>query len=847
MENLNNEIIKIDNPFITSSLLVHFDELSNSNIELDSNNISKYYDTVFILIKKNNFIIPSEFYNLKVSVDIFNTVANNLILYKTSINILKNEFHFNNILILSSDKLINYNIFNYKLNNNNIILPIFNITLPNIIKYLEQYESNYTLDNLYNLIIINNYFSVNNYLNKYKLNDYISNFINNLEESNYWSNYYNCLLNITKYFYKRKFVLEPARLSDNNLSDIIKKINNHESQIINNTISPQSTINYINNITTKNKFVDISCILNKKDIKYYSIDKTICNFSKNDINNLFDNLNEKQKYLLFSHLTISKKYCHLVINNIYILELMQSIILEFTPLFRYLFSYAWIRFYSEECIKKSNIKTTDDFIFDINTTALLPIFIFDHLEPTKNPYMPLLVAHRELKPSINFCSIKEHNNGICNLKQFRERLNIFCTSNMNYNIFENFDFQKYNVAITGSIMTACIQHTHPLMTIFKNSQKKDNFNKYITESYNNFFNEYYSNADIDIMFMVKNNYIFFDNVKEFYNQIVTNICKLNNLNDNNNSHTKLIINKLGYLYVSENFIINNIELNNYQNDKVQYIFDNINSTEIKNKFRPFYINMIKEKYNELIKNYSYNYLQKMINKYPDIFNQDINIDFKIYINKDTKKSIDLIYTYKFNIISQYINHTLELFSINCDDFFGVVSKFHLPCVRAYYNGINVYLTPSCISAHLTYMNIDYKYFAGTKDPFDIINKYRERGFGTWLNKNELQLMNNYCRNVLVWSKLYYTDTINDIHIYGILSLNHKLFKPRLYNYDNYNNDNININDRYNMNIPVLPNKLKFNSSVINYDNFISIDKNGFIIPVKKWIILTAWNLTREMK
>ena len=166
MENLNNEIIKIDNPFITSSLLVHFDELSNSNIELDSNNISKYYDTVFILIKKNNFIIPSEFYNLKVSVDIFNTVANNLILYKTSINILKNEFHFNNILILSSDKLINYNIFNYKLNNNNIILPIFNITLPNIIKYLEQYESNYTLDNLYNLDNYN-HFSLLSFLSRF--------------------------------------------------------------------------------------------------------------------------------------------------------------------------------------------------------------------------------------------------------------------------------------------------------------------------------------------------------------------------------------------------------------------------------------------------------------------------------------------------------------------------------------------------------------------------------------------------------------------------------------------------------------------------------------------------------
>jgi hypothetical protein len=35
------------------------------------------------------------------------------------------------------------------------------------------------------------------------------------------------------------------------------------------------------------------------------------------------------------------------------------------------------------------------------------------------------------------------------------------------------------------------------------------------------------------------------------------------------------------------------------------------------------------------------------------------------------------------------------------------------------------------------MNLDYKYFAGSQDPINIINKYRMRGFGCWLNMNEL--------------------------------------------------------------------------------------------------------------
>jgi hypothetical protein len=69
-----------------------------------------------------------------------------------------------------------------------------------------------------------------------------------------------------------------------------------------------------------------------------------------------------------------------------------------------------------------------------------------------------------------------------------------------------------------------------------------------------------------------------------------------------------------------------------------------------------------------------------------------------------------------------LNHKLELFPIKQDDFMNVVSSFHLPCVRGYYDGNDVYMTTSCVIAHMTLMNIDYKYFTGTKDSYDIILK-----------------------------------------------------------------------------------------------------------------------------
>jgi hypothetical protein len=112
-----------------------------------------------------------------------------------------------------------------------------------------------------------------------------------------------------------------------------------------------------------------------------------------------------------------------------------------------------------------------------------------------------------------------------------------------------------------------------------------------------------------------------------------------------------------------------------------------------------------------------------------------------------------------------------------------VANFHMPCVRAYYDG-NVYMTPSFISAHMTFMNIDYKYFAGVRDPIEIINKYRMRGFGVWLNKNEISTYIKYCYEVPFWNNIFLINP-NNKNTYknclGYLSLVHALFKPRQIN------------------------------------------------------------------
>lgn len=813
------------------------DEKNDSNIILDQSNIYHYFPHIYLLVKKNNIPIPIEFYSMTVPVDIYNSVISNLIIYKVSVKLLTNIKHFNDIILLSSDQLKDFNIFNYELNEKNIVLPILNITYQNLLLYIEQYDSKHTLDNLYKLLTINQYF--NNNTNRQQ--DYIFDFINNLEETKYWTFKNNCLSpNVN--FKNRIFQINS------------KKLNKSMIEIYNKVKITKTEENYLDN--KRNKFCDISNVSKLSTYKvnhFYSIDHI-------DINKMFDLLDNKNRFMLFSNLMISKKYCHLVINNSYILDKMKDDINNFAPLFRYLLSYSWIRFYMDECMKKTNLKSNDVIVFDINTASKLPIFPFNYEKPKSNPYMPILVSDFDLKPGYNVCGIPDFskyqimknnlnskmiNSGICNFEEFKYRMNIFTTNYPNYDLFEGFDFKNNNVAISGSIITACLQRYHPLMTLFKCDNDIDNFR--------NYFDEYYANSDIDIIFLEKNTFKFIDKVKILYQQIINNVKKFKP--DIINNDVKLNFYKVCYLFVSEDYI------NKFSTDEKEIIYDD-NIT--KENIILFFGNEI----DRLVKDKNIYVDDEIKEKYKEVYDFD-NAIIKLCIKKSTNfrdgKQIDINISYKYKIISEYLKRQLELFPIHNDDFFSIVSSFHMPCVRGYYNGETVLMTPSCISAHMTYMNLDYKYICGSRDPLEIINKYRMRGFGTWLSDNEKKIFITYCNEVLHWKHLYSLsddDTTNISQLFGTLNLNNKIFKPRLYNVDDsLEVQPVNLNNRYNDMIPsnilYIKNQENLSNEIcvrfdcnefdIDINKYNAINKMGYVEPVKKWLINASWEMYEETK
>ena len=152
---------------------------------------------------------------------------------------------------------------------------------------------------------------------------------------------------------------------------------------------------------------------------------------------------------------------------------------------------------------------------------------------------------------------------------------------------------------------------------------------------------------------------------------------------------------------------------------------------------------------------------------------------------------------------------------------------------------------------MTMMNIDYKYFAGAKDPIEIINKYRMRGFGTYLNGKEKIRMLEYSSLIEKWNKLYGKINMKSNNstkkVLGVKSITDNFFKPsnvllnKLTNYTGirynldvitYNNINSSYKKLYKGDFDIRQSfgiqQLIHNTSCIN--------SNGYVVPFRKWLI-----------
>lgn len=789
----------------------------------------------------------------------------------------------NGLLSVAGSVLKNYNHHGYELAANELVFLMLETKEMYVTDWLKTYESEKNLDKFIQHKIFAGYYNIQD--KNYQEN--LLDLLNRIADFRYWQDERNCHLSINNAFDDRKFNLKvmqkwklPNEDIEKELQKLLQNFKEEGAKIKNPAYPPEITEKTKtveekicedktaeNNIVNMNKYVDAT----KKDenSSFYEIVKPEnLVIDQQEIHELLSGnaLTEKERYYLICNLLVSKNYCHYVLNDVQIMKHNTEIFQKYKPVFNYLMGYAWISLYMEECIRKTRICESDRFVFDINTAAQLPVYPFMESEPHLNPYFCLLTSRKLANMTQNINGVKQtfdYQNGIVDLSEFQRRLNVFINGKSDTDILAGANWD--HMAITGGCMAAIMPKTNPLMMLFK--KNPDPKVDITDQELDRFYQEYYAKSDVDIACNFSNILDFIDHVKNLKSVISKNI---------NVAESEIGIhpNKTLAIYINDKILKEKCDrgeipftyeyiLNNRNRRRVKFYFYNL-YLERKIKSNSSNEKILAEKldHDEYFELIDYCKLKKstiIVNNISFESNVDESktpesnsgIEMVYYMtheNSESKESdifIKFSENLRYKIISKHLKHPFEVFRISEKEYFSAVARFHLPCVRSYYNGKTCYLLPSAITAYHTLCNVDFKYFVGSNDPINIIDKYRKRGYTTVLNKMEIQQYLSYIMASDVHRQAYFIKDTNDIKkVLGAMDITNEYFQPRKnipsefipdpnitmdyctpkVEYINTVND---ITKHYKHKYPKYCNEL-FNKTCI--------DNNGAVTPFKRWFI-----------
>ena len=815
------------NPFFVS---VYGSEI----IKTKSNIIYSNHKNVFLLTRRNDLseddlMKLNLFYDQNTKLKELNDYNNYMVAISAPINIIKNQHIKKGTNEVTKSDITLFNHRAYELPDNCLVYMMLQTSEKYVDDYLKMLNPSVNIDEFITSKIFTSYFKLSDRI----IDKSILSKITESHEFKYWTDPANCNLSCTNVFTDRKFnftirdewkksVESIEKLLEKTIVDFPKKksANNDYNQIESNpeSIDNIDDIDHVAHfdedddntadISTLNSAQGITNIFNdrakryadpsKRDVNTYykvfdEIDEKIIDKNIQTMISIIgsDTIVEEDKIYLLSTLIASKNHCHHIIKSD-LMKIHSDLIKKYLPIIKYTIGYAFTTLYLEESIKKSNIKENDRFVFTLEQANNLPVFPFDSENMKSNPYLTSLLNDNKI-PKKNIGSIKfdyTDQQGIVNIDEFKKRLNIFISNFENIDLLKDFDWS--HSVITGGCMAAILPKKNPLMNKFTD--------------YQSFIDEYYPNSDIDVACNHDNIFDFIENVINLRN------CIINNYNLNEDTFGFKISEKSINVQTVKSlpiYIDYKLLRERCNNGKVPFNFDyiikNKNTTAVKSYFYQFYYKMKSSNYEKTLRilgdrindpvyaslldavNLSdvtliitdYGIDNKIENRNPDM-NNGFEMVFKIF--EDGEIFINCMEVIKFKLSSKYLKNTFEVFRINCRDFFACIGRFHLPCVRSYYNGKTCYLLPSSITAYHTLTNIDFKYFVGSKDPISIMDKYRMRGYSMILNNTEIKQYMIYITQMPLYKKLYNitSENMNDAisKICGSLTYDSTLFEPR---------------------------------------------------------------------
>jgi hypothetical protein len=110
----------------------------------------------------------------------------------------------------------------------------------------------------------------------------------------------------------------------------------------------------------------------------------------------------------------------------------------------------------------------------------------------------------------------------------------------------------------------------------------------------------------------------------------------------------------------------------------------------------------------------------------------------------------------------------------------MVKKFHVNCVKMYYDGAQVLMFRACLASLLTGVGDYYDWWSCNKIPTDVLMKYEQRGISIIHNRVERLTTSNYVSSDDRWSPILRELKIDPANIYCAVSHRHPFFKPSMF-------------------------------------------------------------------
>lgn len=868
------------NPFYVSSNFSTLKYAKTSDI------YAKYTD-VKVLCLVDNFEASVQaknrvklFYNKDSQVDELVGQKEFIVLTKMPIEIIHNFNIRSGLVAVGKQHLEPFNTNELVLANEELVYLMLETKESTIESWKAIHFTSYSFDDFLHQKIFTDYYELTNPLQTRETLAMLS----KIDEFNYWHNPRHCLLSINNAFVNRKFNLklsakwnlshdeietELHKLLTNFKKEKAKHVGNGSSYNRNLIEPEEPTINLVPNKTDFDDIKDnvevpihgyVTGAFRDNKMFYSAVTDSEMKISRALIEELLTSsvITDQEKYHLICKILSSKQYCHYVINNRKIMEANSELLARMKPVLRYILGYSWVTLYMEESIRKSKIRQSDHYVFDLETASQLPVYPFSVASPHTNPYFSVLISDENInlpKNILSMVSNEDYQKGIVDLPEFRRRLNLFVSEDAGFDLFEGVDWQ--HMVITGGTMATILPRSNPLFAVHAADRTNPT-----DEEWKTIFRTYHANSDIDVACNHLNIVDFIDHMHHVKSVLHTNTMK----KIPNAQLDDFTITPCKTLSI---FINDNVLRHLCKRGEIPFSYEQVinGKTDPEIKFY-FYQMYIKEKnlsnatnqkiigskirdplYFSIIDYCTYDSSVIVVNN----FSSNEVIDFRLPENNsgiamqnsitaddydsESENPGDIFIkfneTLKFKINSCHMVHPIELFRINSVEFFNCIGRFHLPCVRSYYNGTTCYMLPSAITAYHTHINTEFKYFIGSHDPISIIDKYKRRGYGVILNKNEIAQYKSYH---IVKNRATKKDQ-TEIKT-GYLKPNDPFFVNQ--HILAYHDTKVKTCQEYMENIDTMNPEYPWQFNKIN-----AIDSNGQVEPFKSWMVDAAWEMIKK--